>query len=69
MNAPTKTLDQIRRDGLEALAQALGPVGFIRFLQLYETGSGDYSAERESWLPGNVEGVASAIKHRRNPSQ
>ena len=69
MNAPAKTLDQNRKDGKEALAKALGPVGFIRFLQQYETGSGDYSVERDSWLPGDVETVASAIRQRRNPSQ
>ncbi|MDR3634077.1 MAG: hypothetical protein P4L84_09745 [Isosphaeraceae bacterium] len=65
MTAPIKTLDQIRRDGMEALAQALGPVGFIRFFQQYETGSGDYSADRHSWLVGDVEAVAAAIRQRR----
>ncbi len=44
------TQEQIRSKGLAALMQALGPVGMIRFLQQFETGSGDYSTERHDWL-------------------
>jgi hypothetical protein len=43
-------LNEIRQVGLEALLERLGPVGMIRFLQQYETGYGNYTAERESWL-------------------
>lgn len=43
-------LDAIRRAGLDALARELGPVGMVRFLQQYETGSGDYTAERAGLL-------------------
>lgn len=43
----TATLDDIRRAGVEALARELGPVGMIRFLQQFETGRGDYTAERQ----------------------
>jgi hypothetical protein len=41
---------QIQEAGLRALSQELGPVGLIRFLQHYELGSGDYTAERHQWL-------------------
>jgi hypothetical protein len=41
---------QIRKSGLEALYKALGPIGMIRFLQQYETGEGDYTRDRETWL-------------------
>jgi hypothetical protein len=44
----TATAAEIRRAGLAAVAQALGPVGLARFLQLYEGGSGDYTAERDA---------------------
>ena len=44
------TLNEIQQAGLEALSRALGPVGFIRFLQMFERGYGDYSQERSSWL-------------------
>ena len=53
MTATTMSLDQIRRTGLQALANALGPVGLVRFLQLYETGTGDYSKARHEWLGGD----------------
>ena len=41
-----KTMEEIRRQGLEALARELRPVGMARFLQLFENGSGDYVQER-----------------------
>ncbi len=44
------TLDQIRRKGLEALRRELGPAGLVRFLQQFESGSGDYARERHSWV-------------------
>ena len=45
-----KTMEDIRRQGLEALARELGPVGTARFLQLFENGSGDYVQERHDRL-------------------
>ena len=50
MNAHVMPLEEIRRAGLDALARELGPVGLIRFLQQFETGWGDYTAERRQWL-------------------
>lgn len=50
MITATTPLSEIRQIGLEALMERLGPVGMIRFLQQFETGSGDYTAEREAWL-------------------
>ena len=46
----TKTLEEIRTAGLLALRRSLGIVGMIRFLQQYETGSGDYARERRKWV-------------------
>jgi hypothetical protein len=43
------TQEEIRIAGLEALARELGPVGLIRFLQQFESGSGDYTEERHLW--------------------
>lgn len=45
-----KTLDEIRREGLEALRERLGRAGMIRFMQQFETGSGDYATERHEWV-------------------
>ena len=44
------TLDQIRRKGFAALHRELGKAGTIRFLQQFETGSGDYARDRHSWV-------------------
>ena len=45
-----RTLDEVRREGLEALEQRLGRADMIRFLQQFETGSGDYSRQRHDWV-------------------
>lgn len=66
MATPMMTLDQIRQKGLEVLSRELGPVGMIRFMQQFETGSGDYSVERHEWLDEQtVEGIYQRIKERR----
>jgi hypothetical protein len=60
------SLEQIRIAGIEALTRALGPVGMVRFLQQYETGSGDYTAERRKWLDDlTIEEIVEAIERRR----
>ena len=46
----TRTLDEIRREGLIALRQRLGRAGTIRFLQQFDHGSGDYATERHTWV-------------------
>lgn len=63
MSAHAMPLEEIRRLGLEALTRQLGPVGMIRFLQQFETGRGDYTAERHQWLPRSaVADVAREIR-------
>lgn len=57
---------QIRSRGLEALAKELGPVGMVRFLQQFESGSGDYTKERTQWLDKlTVKEIAAEIKKSR----
>ncbi|MEA3351665.1 MAG: hypothetical protein U9Q82_13675 [Chloroflexota bacterium] len=53
MNVQQMTLNQIRLIGLESLASDLGPVGMARFLQQFETGTGNYTRERVEWLREN----------------
>ena len=36
----------VRMAGMQALAGALGPVGFARFFQQFEEGYGDYTNEK-----------------------
>jgi hypothetical protein len=44
------TLDEIYRQGLQALRDRLGRAGMIRFLQQFEKGEGDYARERHAWV-------------------
>ena len=44
------TDDEIRSRGSAALMRELGPVGCVRFMQQFDHGKGDYTAEREKWL-------------------
>jgi len=39
-------LMEIRKIGLQALQDALGPVGMVRFIQQYDNGYGDYTKEK-----------------------
>jgi hypothetical protein len=46
MDTQSMSLMQIRAAGLAALMRELGPTGMVRFLQQYETGSGDNFHDR-----------------------
>jgi hypothetical protein len=60
------TPQDIRREGLQALLDRLGPAGTIRFLQQYEPGRGDYTVERHNWLDGlTVDGILDDGRHGR----
>ena len=61
---------QIRQLGIEALTQALGPVGMVRFLQQFDTGSGDYTRDRDELLGDpHSEDIFAQIKERRQQSE
>jgi hypothetical protein len=60
------TPDEIQRQGLEALRERLGRAGMIRFLQQFETGSGDYARERHEWVDRmSLEELVAKAKARR----
>ena len=42
---------ELRRRGFEALEQTLGWVTAVRFIRQYEVGQGDYTRERDTFLP------------------
>lgn len=52
MNTFEMTPAEIRKAGLGILAKELGPYGFVKFMQQFENGRGDYTAERHQWLDG-----------------
>jgi len=57
---------EIRNQGLEALVKALGPVGMARFLQQFDTGSGNYTKNRVQWLEKvTVQEAVEEIKRSR----
>lgn len=59
------TDEQIRLRGLEVLYRELGPAGFVRFLQQFESGAGDYTVERHEWLRGtSLEDLLSDLKRK-----
>ena len=60
------TLQEVRREGLQALLDRLGPAGTFRFLQQYTTGHGDYTDERRRWLgETTVDEIVDGIERRR----
>jgi hypothetical protein len=52
---PAMTPESLRQAGLDALRRDLGVAGMVRFLQQFEMGSGDYTAERWRWLAADAE--------------
>lgn len=56
MKINANNIIDVRSVGFKALVEALGPVGFARFIQQYDNGSSDYTKEKyespddfESW--------------------
>jgi hypothetical protein len=50
MTTTELTPAQLRERGYAALLRELGPIDFIRFLQQFEPGQGDYTRDRGQWL-------------------
>ena len=45
-----KELENIRTLGLKALSEELGPIGMMKFIQMYSDGKGDYTTEKKEIL-------------------
>ena len=45
-----RTMAEVHQEGLQALEERLGRADMVRFLQQFETGSGDYARERQDWV-------------------
>jgi hypothetical protein len=66
MSAAAKSLNEIRKEGVAILAKELGPVGMIRFLQQFDTGTGNYTKDRHQWLTEqDVTRLAEAVQGQR----
>jgi len=58
-----KTGIEIHKEGYKILAKGLGIVNFIRFIQEFETGEGDYTKDRHKWQDKyTVEKIIEEIK-------
>ncbi|KAA3661963.1 MAG: hypothetical protein DWQ04_14795 [Chloroflexi bacterium] len=66
MAIQTMTLNDIQRTGLEVLSRELGPVGMVRFLQMFEMGEGDYIQQRQDLLEDQkAEDIVRRIREQR----
>jgi len=51
----------------DLLARELGADGLARFLRLYRSNQGDYTAEREEWQQGlSVDDIGESIRRQRD---
>jgi len=56
-----KTLNEIHKQGIDALVKVLGPIDAMRFLQIYDQGSGDYTKDRKQWLEKDPDKYLAAV--------
>jgi hypothetical protein len=64
LNSPV----EIRRAGLQALKEALGPVGMVKFIQQYENGNGDYTKEKYDQEDLTIDEIDSLLRARQDVS-
>ena len=60
-----RDMNSIRRLGIDALTEKLGPIGMIEFIRQFDSGYGDYTKERHTWLDNlTIEDINKEIKER-----
>ena len=58
-----RDMNSIRRLGIDALTEKLGPIGMIEFMRQFDSGYGDYTKERHAWLDNlTIEDIDNEIK-------
>jgi hypothetical protein len=63
-------LPVLREKGFAVLVRELGPANALRFLHLYQAGTGNYTAEREQWLGSlTLEEIDAEIKRMKLQSE
>ncbi len=63
MSSKARSINTIRKIGLEALLEKLGPVDMVEFIQQFDSGYGNYTRERSAWLD-NI-GIETIIKQAK----
>ena len=64
-NLNVNDLRAVREAGLKALQEALGPIGFVRFMQQYENGYGDYTKEKYEMPDLTFEEIDAELRKRQ----
>ena len=66
----TMTLNDVRRRGAAALLAELGPVGFVRYLQQFSTGHGDYTRDHQRLADSlSLDQAWSLVEREATPKQ
>ena len=66
MSTNEMTLNEIRAKGNATLVRELGPAGYVRFLQQFSMGKGDFTAERRPFVDSTTpEQLREMITKRR----
>lgn len=67
MSSTARDLGTIRRMGIEALTEKLGPVGMVEFMRQFDSGYGDYTKERHEWLDDiDIETIVKQAETKRD---
>jgi hypothetical protein len=70
MSAVIRPIADVNRRAREILVRHLGIVDALRFLGQFQSGSGDYTAERGKWLDKlSLDSIVSEIKARRRKTR
>ncbi len=64
-----KNKDELRRVGMEALKNALGPVGAMEFLGLFDYNHGDYTKEKYETAELSMEEILTGIETMKETNQ
>lgn len=58
---------ELYRKGFQALVDTLGYVEAVRFIHLFDKGSGDYTQERHQWLDSlTMDEILADVKQRQS---
>jgi hypothetical protein len=61
-----KDMSSIRKLGIDALTEKLGPIGMVEFMRQFDSGYGDYTKERHAWLDNlTLEDICSEIEEKQ----
>ena len=61
-----KRIERIREDGIDALVKKPGPDGMIRFIQQFDSGTGDYTKDRHAMLDNyTIDDIVSEIAQNK----